>query len=76
MADKCKHTKAILGKFYISDFEPDSEPYKAGRIETIPARLIAGAADRFLVGHYCPKCDEIVDAVDEETSPAGEKGKP
>lgn len=53
---KCRHKKLILGKIFASSFEPDQEPYEAGKLEKIEEK----ETNQFIAGHYCPICDRIV----------------
>ncbi|KPJ65318.1 MAG: hypothetical protein AMJ43_11005 [Coxiella sp. DG_40] len=54
---ECKHKKLILISATIDELIPDQEPHKAGEFEKLDAifHLVE------LMGHYCPKCEKLVD---------------
>ena len=54
---KCKHKRPILVTAYLTELEPDQEPYESGEyeeMETISTSIC-------LSGHYCAKCDTLID---------------
>ncbi|KKL09374.1 hypothetical protein LCGC14_2566510 [marine sediment metagenome] len=63
MAKKCRHKKLALVAAYIEELIPDQEPYKSGELEGMD-NIIIGIR---LFGHWCPKCEYLVDIeVDED----------
>ncbi len=58
---KCGH-KLILGSAWITEIEPDAEPYESGVEEEID---IIDCNISFNL-HYCPKCQIIHDIWDDD----------
>ena len=57
---KCGH-KLILGRAWVTEIEPDEEPYEADSEEDIDIPDCSMQLDV----HYCPKCEIIHDIWDE-----------
>jgi hypothetical protein len=57
----CEH-KLILGKAWITEIEPDAEPYQAGvkkDMENIDCNVCLNL-------HYCPNCQIVHDLWDDD----------
>ena len=56
---KCKHKKLLLGYAYITEIEPDQEPYKAGvEIKKDTIDLTYNAQE--ITCYWCEKCKTLV----------------
>ncbi len=54
---KCKHKKLALVTSHIDELEPDQEPFKEGEFVQMDTVYV----DIELYGHWCPKCEKLVD---------------
>ena len=59
----CKHRRPILVHGFLTEIEPDQEPYKAGELEKIETICCHAS----LTGHYCAGCGTLLDISVEDT---------
>ncbi len=60
---KCKHKRLVSVSANIFELEPDQEPFESGVFEAMDTIDNLGIT---LWGHWCPKCEILVDIGIEE----------